>query len=172
MSSIALAVHVLFLSELSNQKTTSDRQECRIFWLQQFSLHVTTLISALTSSQQAISDPGSRRRNWKIQKHEFIQGAVQMNKVHLSAGEAQIQTGLGHKQTEVWWPLANICQSHKTITLVCTELSPQKKNQNGINYCKRGLRYSSPTDRQKVDTICFALAFRQYHANLILQAWY
>lgn len=63
MSSTALAVHVLFLSELSNQKTTSDRQECRIFWLQQFSLHVTTLISALTSSQQAISDPGSRRRN-------------------------------------------------------------------------------------------------------------
>lgn len=27
------SIHVLFLSQLSNQKTTSDRQECRIFWI-------------------------------------------------------------------------------------------------------------------------------------------
>lgn len=105
-------------------------------------------------------------------KHEFFQGAVQMSKVHISAGEDQIQTGLGHKQTEVWLPPGSICQHHKTITLVCIKLSPQKKNQNGINYYKLRLRCSIPTDRQKVDTICFALTFRQHHANFILQAWY
>ena len=56
------AVYVLFLSELSNQKIASDRQECRVSWLQRISLQVLTSLSAATSSQLAISDSGSRRR--------------------------------------------------------------------------------------------------------------
>lgn len=43
--SIVSAFYVLFLRELSNHKTTSDRQECRISWLQQISLQVIILIA-------------------------------------------------------------------------------------------------------------------------------
>lgn len=46
-------------------------------------------------------------------------------------------------------PPANICQRHKTITLVCTALFSQKKDQNGINYNKLWLRCSGSSGGQK-----------------------
>ena len=123
----------LFLSELSNQKTTSNRQECRISQLQQISLQATTLVPAATSSQLAVSDSESRRRNWKTQTHEPFQSAVQMNRVHLSAAEVQIQTGIrpqaNRSLTDSTYPLANICQHHKTITLVCTTFSSEDRSE-------------------------------------------
>lgn len=145
--STAPAVYVLFPRELPNQKIASDRQECRVPRLQRISLQALTLLSAATGSQLAISDSGSRRRAWKIQTHEACQSAVWPNRAHLSAGGGSVQSGIrpqaNRSLRDSTQPLANICQRHKTITLVCTALFLQKKARGSINYIKLWLRCSS-----------------------------